>query len=113
MTKVKVHELRNKSKSDLQKQLEELKTELAALRVAKVTGGAASKLSKMCVLRPLCQGWLTGTAAEGCASVAGACSFMHPLQTSWEALDLWDSGWWVVVLFHPCQQRSREGLGRR
>ena len=45
--KVKVHELRNKSKSDLQKQLEELKTELAALRVAKVTGGAASKLSKM------------------------------------------------------------------
>lgn len=43
-----MHELRNKSKSDLQKQLEELKTELAALRVAKVTGGAASKLSKMC-----------------------------------------------------------------
>ena len=45
--KLKVHELRNKSKSDLEKQLEELKTELAALRVAKVTGGAASKLSKM------------------------------------------------------------------
>ena len=45
--KVKVHELRNKSKTDLQKQLEEFKTELAALRVAKVTGGAASKLSKM------------------------------------------------------------------
>ena len=35
---VKVHELRTKSKGDLQKQLEELKTELAALRVAKVTG---------------------------------------------------------------------------
>eukprot|EP00322_Chrysochromulina_rotalis_P011604 CAMPEP_0115833676 /NCGR_PEP_ID=MMETSP0287-20121206/3294_1 /TAXON_ID=412157 /ORGANISM="Chrysochromulina rotalis, Strain UIO044" /LENGTH=242 /DNA_ID=CAMNT_0003287095 /DNA_START=31 /DNA_END=760 /DNA_ORIENTATION=- len=46
--KLKVHELRNKSKADLEKQLEELKTELAALRVAKVTGGAASKLSKMC-----------------------------------------------------------------
>ena len=45
--KLKVHELRNKTKSDLEKQLEELKTELAALRVAKVTGGAASKLSKM------------------------------------------------------------------
>ena len=46
--KLTVHELRNKSKTDLEKQLEELKTELAALRVAKVTGGAASKLSKMC-----------------------------------------------------------------
>jgi len=49
--KVKVHELRNKSKADLTKQLEELKTELAALRVAKVTGGAASKLSKIKVVR--------------------------------------------------------------
>ena len=47
MAKLKVHELRNKNKADLMKQLEELKTELAALRVAKVTGGAASKLSKM------------------------------------------------------------------
>ena len=48
MAKLKVHELRTKNKADLMKQLEELKTELAALRVAKVTGGAASKLSKMC-----------------------------------------------------------------
>ena len=61
--KVKVHELRNKSKADLQKQLEELKTELAALRVAKVTGGAASKLSKMYAAPaahtalPLASGW--------------------------------------------------------
>ena len=47
MAKLKVHELRSKNKTDLMKQLEELKTELAALRVAKVTGGAASKLSKM------------------------------------------------------------------
>ena len=50
--KLTVHELRNKSKTDLEKQLEELKTELAALRVAKVTGGAASKLSKMCAAVP-------------------------------------------------------------
>lgn len=50
--KLTVHELRNKSKTDLEKQLEELKTELAALRVAKVTGGAASKLSKMCAAMP-------------------------------------------------------------
>merc|ERR1712070_375048 len=51
MGKLKVHELRSKNKSDLEKQLEELKTELAALRVAKVTGGAASKLSKIKVVR--------------------------------------------------------------
>ena len=49
--KLRVHELRAKSKGDLEKQLEELKTELAALRVAKVTGGAASKLSKIKVVR--------------------------------------------------------------
>ena len=46
MGKLKVHELRTKNKGDLAKQLEELKTELAALRVAKVTGGAASKPPK-------------------------------------------------------------------
>ena len=45
--KLKVHELRNKCKSGLTKQLDELKSELTSLRVAKVTGGAASKLSKM------------------------------------------------------------------
>ena len=47
IAKVKAAELRNKKKAELVKQLEELKTELAALRVAKVTGGAASKLAKM------------------------------------------------------------------
>ena len=55
--KLKVHELRNKNKSDLEKQLEELKTELAALRVAKVTGGAASKLSKMCAAASCLDPW--------------------------------------------------------
>ena len=45
--KVRAHELRGKSKEELTKQLEELKTELSQLRVHKVTGGAASKLSKM------------------------------------------------------------------
>eukprot|EP00184_Porphyridium_aerugineum_P007885 CAMPEP_0184692532 /NCGR_PEP_ID=MMETSP0313-20130426/978_1 /TAXON_ID=2792 /ORGANISM="Porphyridium aerugineum, Strain SAG 1380-2" /LENGTH=124 /DNA_ID=CAMNT_0027150369 /DNA_START=67 /DNA_END=441 /DNA_ORIENTATION=- len=49
--KVKAHQLRTKSKKDLLKQLEELKTELAQLRVAKVTGGPASKLSKIGVVR--------------------------------------------------------------
>merc|ERR1711871_319202 len=53
MTKVKCYELRKtgKSKADLHKQLEELKNELSSLRVTKVTGGAASKLSKIKVVR--------------------------------------------------------------
>ena len=45
--KVKAHELRGKKKEDLLKQLDDLKNELSQLEVAKVTGGAASKLSKM------------------------------------------------------------------
>ncbi|KAE9451391.1 hypothetical protein C3L33_16708, partial [Rhododendron williamsianum] len=45
--RVKVHELRQKSKADLLTQLKDLKAELALLRVAKVTGGAPNKLSKM------------------------------------------------------------------
>ncbi|EDO33935.1 predicted protein [Nematostella vectensis] len=51
MVKVKAHELRGKKKDELLKQLDELKTELSQLRVAKVTGGAASKLSKIKVVR--------------------------------------------------------------
>lgn len=47
MVKTKAHELREKSKQDLTRQLDELKQELSQLRVAKVTGGAASKLSKI------------------------------------------------------------------
>jgi large subunit ribosomal protein L35e len=44
---LKAHELRSKSKDDLLAQLKELKSELGALRVAKVTGGAPNKLSKI------------------------------------------------------------------
>ncbi|GMY14627.1 60S ribosomal protein L35 [Fagus crenata] len=51
MARIKVHELRNKSKADLQSQLKDLKAELALLRVAKVTGGAPNKLSKIKVVR--------------------------------------------------------------
>nr|CAI5824550.1 unnamed protein product [Callosobruchus analis]CAI5858463.1 unnamed protein product [Callosobruchus analis] len=51
MGKVKCSELRTKDKRELTKQLEELKTELTSLRVAKVTGGAPSKLSKIRVVR--------------------------------------------------------------
>lgn len=44
---MKAHELRGKTKGDLEMHLKELKVELSALRVAKVTGGAPSKLSKI------------------------------------------------------------------
>ena len=44
--KIKARDLRGK-KEELLKQLDDLKVELSQLRVAKVTGGAASKLSKM------------------------------------------------------------------
>ncbi len=43
----KAHVLRSKGKAELLKQLADWKKELAELRVAKVTGGAAAKLSKM------------------------------------------------------------------
>ena len=51
MARIKCSELRTKKKEELTKQLEDLKTELGSLRVAKVTGGAASKLSKIRVVR--------------------------------------------------------------
>merc|ERR1712224_1129888 len=51
MAKVKAHELRGKKKEELLRQLDELKTELQQLNVAKVTGGAPSKLSKIKVVR--------------------------------------------------------------
>nr|GEU92401.1 60S ribosomal protein L35 [Tanacetum cinerariifolium] len=51
MARIKVHELRGKSKADLFSQLKDLKAELALLRVAKVTGGAPNKLSKIKVVR--------------------------------------------------------------
>eukprot|EP01092_Planopodium_desertum_P002661 TRINITY_DN141708_c0_g1_i1.p2 TRINITY_DN141708_c0_g1~~TRINITY_DN141708_c0_g1_i1.p2 ORF type:complete len:135 (-),score=35.51 TRINITY_DN141708_c0_g1_i1:55-459(-) len=47
----KTKDLRAKNKADLIKQLEELKTELAQLRVAQVTGGAPNKLAKIRVVR--------------------------------------------------------------
>ena len=44
--------IRGKTKEELTKQLDTLKQELASLRVAQVTGGVPSKLSKM---------WVTST----------------------------------------------------
>jgi len=48
---VKAHELKEKSSQELLTQLDELKNELSQLRVAKATGGAASKLMKIKVVR--------------------------------------------------------------
>ena len=39
--------LMDRNKQDLMTQLNELKTELASLRVQKIAGGSASKLTKM------------------------------------------------------------------
>jgi|Transcript_15602 large subunit ribosomal protein L35e len=44
---VKAYELRGQSKDELLKTLEEQRKELAELHVAKVTGGAASKVAKI------------------------------------------------------------------
>ncbi|KAI0352935.1 ribosomal protein L35 [Trametes cingulata] len=49
--KVKAYELQSKSKNDLSKQLIELKTELANLRVQKIAGGSAAKLTKINTVR--------------------------------------------------------------
>jgi len=51
MAKVKAYELQSKSKNDLHKQLMELKNELLTLRVQKITGGSASKLTKISTVR--------------------------------------------------------------
>ncbi|KAI0719532.1 ribosomal protein L35 [Cerioporus squamosus] len=49
--KVKAYELQSKSKNDLSKQLTELKTELLTLRVQKIAGGSAAKLTKINTVR--------------------------------------------------------------
>jgi len=48
---VKAYELQSKSKNDLSKQLVELKNELLTLRVQKIAGGSASKLTKISTVR--------------------------------------------------------------
>lgn len=50
-SKIRAFELQSKNKTDLLKQLTELKTELASLRVQKIAGGSAAKVTKMCVAR--------------------------------------------------------------
>ena len=54
--------LTSRNKQDLLTLLTELKTELASLRVAKIAGGSASKVTKMCVG---CLSGLCGHRHEG------------------------------------------------
>jgi len=49
--KVKAYELQSKSKNDLGKQLVELRNELLQLRVQKIAGGSASKLTRINTVR--------------------------------------------------------------
>merc|ERR1712224_709328 len=51
MVRMKAYELRNKTSKELMQELDEQKSELAQLRVAKVAGGAASKLAKIKIVR--------------------------------------------------------------
>merc|ERR1712060_1047661 len=51
MVRVKAYELRSKTSKELLKELDEMKSELSQLRVAKVAGGAASKLAKIKIVR--------------------------------------------------------------
>ncbi|EQC29397.1 60S ribosomal protein L35 [Saprolegnia diclina VS20] len=51
MVQIKAHELRSKTKAELLTELDDFQQELAQLRVAKVTGGAASKLAKIKTVR--------------------------------------------------------------
>lgn len=61
---VKVSQLRRRTKAQLLEQLRDNKRELAALRVAQVTGGAPNKLAKMCA--PAIPPWLLPGSATVC-----------------------------------------------
>jgi large subunit ribosomal protein L35e len=45
--KVRVFKLRNQKEEELQKGLNDLKTELSQLRIAKIAGGTAAKIGKI------------------------------------------------------------------
>ncbi|THH11936.1 hypothetical protein EW145_g315 [Phellinidium pouzarii] len=62
--KVKAYELQSKTKNDLAKQLTELKGELLSLRVQKIAGGSASKLTKINTVRKSIARVLTVTNAK-------------------------------------------------
>ena len=68
------HPLTRRNKQDLLTLLNELKTELASLRVQKIAGGSASKLTKMCVDVPSFwdrDGVIGGAGAEDVGCLPG------------------------------------------
>jgi large subunit ribosomal protein L35e len=72
MVKVKAAELRKKEPEQLKKQVEDLRTELATLRVAKVAGGAPAKLAKIKVVRKSIATVLTVVHEQGLQKVKNA-----------------------------------------
>ncbi|CAK0788979.1 unnamed protein product [Prorocentrum cordatum] len=81
MARVKAYELRSKTSKELLKDLDEMKSELSQLRVAKVAGGAASKLAKIKIVRKSIARILTvynqKQKAEACSMSLGARK-VHP-----------------------------------
>jgi large subunit ribosomal protein L35e len=67
--KVKAHELRVKTKSELVKQLEELKKDLAGLRVQQTAGGNSAKVARIGVVRKAIARVLTVTNQKTKASI--------------------------------------------
>ncbi|KAG8387783.1 hypothetical protein BUALT_Bualt02G0057100 [Buddleja alternifolia] len=88
MARIKVHELRQKNKTELLAQLKDLKAELALLRVAKVTGGAPNKLSKIKVVRLSIAQVLLAVATVPCQEsrfIVGMC-FPERVALKWASL---------------------------
>ena len=76
--KVKAHELRPKTKGELVKTLEELKADLAKLRVQQTTGGNAAKVARIGVVRKAIARVLTVTNQKAKKNV----SRIFPLRVS-------------------------------
>lgn len=71
--KVKTHELRQKNRNELLTQLTELKKELAQLKVAKVTGGAPNKITKIKEVRKSIARVMTVVSQNQRAALRDAC----------------------------------------
>ena len=67
--KLKVFKMRNQSAEELNKSLDALKNELSQLRVAKVAGGAASKICKIKTVRKAIAKHLTVITEKSRAAV--------------------------------------------
>jgi ribosomal protein L29 len=73
----------DRNKQDLLTQLNELKTELASLRVAKITGGSGSKLTKMCVVSLDWVMWNGTSNGVGFTTPGGCGRAIYSERSSW------------------------------